>query len=79
MSKDALDKAADTIKRSTDNLKDAVRERQHRATADAERARRETLGDELSPTEKSKSLLNEVKERTEAEIDAAKREVRKRV
>jgi hypothetical protein len=78
MGKDALDKATDTIKRVTDNAKDTIHEGQHRAAADAEKARRQTLGDELTGAEKTKSVLNETKERTKAEIDAAKRQVRRR-
>ncbi len=77
MSKDGLDKAADAVKRTTDNVKDAIHEASHRTVADAEKARREALDGELTGTEKAKSVLNEAKERTQAEIDAAKREVRK--
>ncbi len=78
MSKDTLDKAADTIKRTTDNVKDTIHEGEHRTAAEAERARRESLGDEMTGGEKAKSVLNEAKHRTQAEIDAAKREVRNR-
>lgn len=76
MSKDALDRAADAIKKTTDDVKDTVHEGSHRAAADGEKARREAFGDELSGTEKAKSAVNEAKERTQAEIDAAKRKVR---
>jgi hypothetical protein len=41
-----------------------------------EKAKRETLGDELTPSEKVRSALNEAKHRTQAEIDAAKRNIR---
>jgi len=78
MSKDALDKAADAVKRTTDNVKDAIHEGQHRTAADAEKVRRESLGDELTGSEKVKSVINEAKHRTQAEIDAGKREVRNR-
>jgi hypothetical protein len=77
VSQDALDKVANTIKRATDNARDAIREGQHRAAAEAERARRKGLGDELTPGEKAKSVVRESKERTQAEIDAAKQKVRK--
>jgi len=77
MSKDGLDKAANAIKRTTDNVRDAIHEGGHRTAADAEKARRETLDSELTGAEKAKSVLKEAKERTQAEIDAAKREVRK--
>jgi hypothetical protein len=75
--KDGLDKAADAIKRTADDVRDAIHEGWHRTEADAEEARRDNLGDELPAPEKAKSVLREVKERTQAEIDAAKREVRK--
>lgn len=76
MSKDALDKVADAVKRTTDNVKDTIHEGQHRTAADAEKARRESFGNDLTGTEKLKSVANEAKHRTQAEIDAAKREVR---
>jgi hypothetical protein len=77
VSKDGLDKAADTIKRTTDDVRDAIHEGQHRTAADGEKARREAFDSELTGVEKTKSVLNEAKERTQAEIDAAKREARK--
>lgn len=58
------------------NVRDTVDEAKHRTIADAERARRETLGDEMTPGEKVKSGANEAKHRVEAEIDKGKREVR---
>ena len=76
MSKDALDRVSDAIKKTTDDVRDAVHETEHRSAADAERARREAFGDELSATEKVESSFNEAKERTQAEIDAAKRKLR---
>ena len=76
MSKDTLDKAADAIKRTTDDVKDTIHEGAHRTAADAERARREGFGDEMTGGEKVKSVLDEAKHRTQAEIDAAKRNVR---
>ena len=79
MSKDGLDKVADSVKRTADEVRDTVHEGQHRGAADAERVRREAFGDELTAGEKTRSLLDEAKERTQAEIDAAKREVRRHV
>jgi len=77
VSKDALDKAADAIKRTTDDVKDTLHEGQHRSAAEAERMRRKSLHGELTGAEKMKSALNEAKERAQAEFDAAKREARK--
>jgi len=76
VSKDALDKVADTVKHATDDVRDAAHEAKHRSTADLEKSKRETLGDELTPSEKAGSALNEAKNRAQAEIDAAKRHLR---
>jgi len=76
LSKNTLDKAADAVKKTVDNVKDTVHEGQHRSAADAERAKREALGNEMTPGEKVGSTLNEAKHRTQAEYDAAKRDIR---
>ena len=76
MSKDAIDKISDSIKHTVDDIKDSVHEGQHRSAADMEKAKREALGDELTPSEKVGSALNEAKQRTQAEIDAAKLKIR---
>ena len=78
MSKDPVSKAADAIKHAVDDTKDAVHEAGHRAAADGEKARRETLGSEMTPSEKLGSAANLVKNRTQAEIDEAKRKLRDR-
>jgi hypothetical protein len=78
--KDDLNKAVDGVKSATskavENVKDAANEVIHRGAADDERAKRETLGDQMSTGDKMKSHLNEAKENTQAEIDHTKREVR---
>jgi hypothetical protein len=79
MSKDPLDKAGDAIKKTVDDAKDMIHEGQHRSEADAEKARRSLLGDEMTPSEKAGSVVNEAKNRTQAEIDAAKRNLRDRM
>jgi hypothetical protein len=76
VSKDAVDKAANAVKHVVDDVRDATHEARHRSVADVEKSKRETLGDELTPSEKAGSVLNEAKHRTQAEIDAAKRHVR---
>ncbi len=76
MSKDSLDKAADAIKKTTDNVRDSVHEAGHRSAAEAERAKRDVAGKEMTPGEKAGSALNEAKHRTQAEIDAAKQHAR---
>jgi hypothetical protein len=76
VSKDALDKASNAVKHAVDDVKDSVREGGHRAAADSEKGKRETLGNEMRPAEKVGSAVNEAKHRTQAEYDAAKRNVR---
>jgi hypothetical protein len=65
-----------SVKDTIDNTRDATREALHRSTADAEHARRDMDGDDMTSTDKLKSVGNEVKNRTQAEIDKTKREVR---
>ena len=65
-----------SVKDSIDNTRDATREVLHRSTADAEHARRDLDGDEMTAGEKLRSTGNEVKNRTQAEMDKIKREVR---
>jgi hypothetical protein len=64
------------VEKTAENIKDTVREADHRAQAQAEREARETAGDLLSPTEKLKSHANEAKHEVLAEVDKAKRAVR---
>lgn len=78
MKKDPVDEAARTIKKTGKDIRDTVREVGHRSNAEGERSKRELLGEELTPGEKAGSALNEAKERTQAEIDRAKRNLRDR-
>ncbi len=64
------------MKKAGADLHDAAEEVKHRTVAEAERLKRETLGDELTTREKIGSGANELKNRTQAEIDKAKREAR---
>ena len=76
MSKDALDRTADAVKRTVDDVRDAAHEGGHRSAADAEHARRDLLGDEMRPSEKAGSIADEAKNRAQAEVDKIKRELR---
>ncbi len=76
MSKDTADKVVGAIKRGLDDAKDALHEGKHRTAAEGERGRRELLGDKMTLGEKAGSVVNEAKNRTQAEIDAAKRKLR---
>ena len=64
------------IKRGVKDVRDATDETMHRSAADAERAKRDVAGEEMTPGEKIASGLNEAKERLEAEGDKAKRNIR---
>ena len=68
---------ADKIKDTVRNAKDTIDEAMHRSTAEAEHMRRDVDGENMTTEEKLTSMANEAKHRTEAEIDKAKREVRK--
>jgi hypothetical protein len=68
---------ADKIKDTVRNAKDTVDEAMHRSTAEAEHTRREVDGENMTTEEKLTSMANEAKHLTQAEIDKAKREVRK--
>lgn len=68
---------ADKIKDTVRNAKDSIDEAMHRSTAEAEHMRRDVDGGNMTTEEKLTSMANEAKHRTEAEIDKAKREVRK--
>lgn len=76
MSKDPLDKAANTVKKVVDNTRDSIHEAAHRSNAESERAKREGLGDTMTPGEKAGSAVREAKERVAAEFDKSKRELR---
>jgi hypothetical protein len=69
---------SDHIKDAAADLHDAGNEVKHRTVAEAEKLKRDALGDELTTGEKVKSGANELKNRTQAEIDKAKRELRDR-
>ncbi|HEY5341406.1 MAG TPA: hypothetical protein VIK27_10290 [Candidatus Aquilonibacter sp.] len=62
--------------KTVNDVKDGVSESAHRTVADAEKARRETEGNEMTSSEKLESLANEGRHRTQGEIDHAKRAVR---
>lgn len=71
--KKGLEKLRDDAGKAVENARDAVGETLHRSAADAEHAHREADGDEMTASEKAVSGANELKHRTQAEIDAAKR------
>lgn len=76
MAKDPVDKASEALKRGIDKTKDTIHEAEHRGAAESEKTRRDTAGDDMTTTEKARSVVKEAKHRTQAEIDAAKRKLR---
>lgn len=74
--KDAFDKGIDAIKHGAENVKDAVSEAGHRSAADGEQAKRDIAGDQMTAGEKVGSVFNQGKETVQADVDAAKRDVR---
>ena len=78
MSKEPIDRAADAIKGTVDDVRDRGHENAHRSEAETERMRREVAGDAMDPGEKAGSAVNEAKNRAQAEIDKMKRELRDR-
>ena len=64
------------VKDAVHDVKDAANETKHRTVAEAERLKRDALGDEMTTGEKLESHANELKNRAQAEIDKTKRQVR---
>ena len=62
MKNDPIDKAADAIKGTIDDVRDTAHEASHRAKAEAERERRD-VDDTMTPAEKAKSMADEAKRR----------------
>lgn len=67
---------ANEIKRTIDDIGDAVKEGIHRGKADAEHDTRTVAGDVMTPQEKAESVVREGTENLKAGIDRTKRNVR---
>lgn len=66
----------DGIKKTVDNVGDAISEATHKTNAEAEHATRDAAGDVMTPGEKVESFANEGKENVLGGIDHAKRDIR---
>lgn len=66
----------DGIKKTVDNVADALSEAGHKSTADAEHAKRDVAGDVMTPGEHVSSVVNEGKEDILGGIDHTKRDLR---
>ena len=71
-----MNKMADAVKETVDNVRDGVNETGHRTDARAEQEKRNLAGDEMTPGEKAKSVFNQGKNEVQADYDKTKREVR---
>ena len=76
MKRDSVDKAADVVKGTVDDVRDTAHEIGHRSTAEAEKTRRETDDGTMTASDKVRSMADEAKNRIQADIDAAKRKAR---
>ncbi|MBV8726505.1 MAG: hypothetical protein JO233_01860 [Candidatus Eremiobacteraeota bacterium] len=76
--KDFVNKAADAVEDATKNVRDTVNEASHRSEAEAEQEKRRVAGDVMTPGEKADSVLNEGKNRVQAEWDKTKKDVRRK-
>jgi hypothetical protein len=66
----------DDVTKAVENTKDRLSEGGHDAVANAEQAKRDLAGDELTPDEVAGSKLNQAKNEIQAGVDRAKREIR---
>ncbi|HZT11267.1 MAG TPA: hypothetical protein VFA29_00555 [Candidatus Baltobacteraceae bacterium] len=64
------------IKKTIDDVKDAVKEGIHRGNAAGERDTRAAFGDVMTPGEKASSVTREISEDAKAGVDKAKRTLR---
>lgn len=64
------------VKKGVQDARDSAAEAMHHSAAEAERERRESEGDLMTPGEKVASAADEAKERVKEGVDHAKRSVR---
>lgn len=67
---------ANEVKKTVNNIRDAIKEGVHRGNADVERENREEFGEDMTPGEKAGSMGREATENVKAGIDHAERKVR---
>ncbi len=76
MSTEKRDSITDEVKKGVQDVRDSAGAAMHHSAAEAERERRETEGDTMTPGEKMASGADEAKERIKEGVDNAKRSVR---
>jgi hypothetical protein len=72
--KDALENVAKTVTHAIDDVRDAASEAAHRSAAKAEEVKRENA--DLTLVDKAKSVFEQAKHETLAEVDATKHDLR---
>ncbi|MBC5815041.1 MAG: hypothetical protein GIW97_00725 [Candidatus Eremiobacteraeota bacterium] len=76
MSDNIMNKMADGVKDTVDNVRDGANEAGHRTEARAEQEKRNVAGDEMTAGDKAKSMVNQGKNEVQAGYDKTKRDVR---
>lgn len=76
MSTDNRDSITDQVKKGIQDVRDSAGEAMHHSAAEAEKTRRETAGDTMTPGQKVASGVDEAKQRIEEGADHAKRNIR---
>jgi hypothetical protein len=66
----------DELNKTIDDVKDAVHEGGHRSEAQAEQAKRDVAGDDMTASEKAASMANQAKNTVQADYDKTKRDLR---
>jgi hypothetical protein len=66
----------DKLVQTFEDAKDSVNEALHRSEANAEQAKRDVAGEEMTPAEHASSMMNQAKNNVQADIDKTKRDLR---
>jgi hypothetical protein len=66
----------DEFNKAVENVKDAASEGLHRSKAEGEQAKRDVAGDEMTTGEKVGSVVKQATNSVQADLHAAKRDIR---
>ena len=67
-----------TVKKVAENIHDRIDETAHRTMAADEKATRKLAGDQMTRSEKAKSIVSQSKHEIQADVDKAKRTIREK-
>ena len=76
MNTDKRDSIAEEVKKGVEDVRDSAEAAVHQSAAEAERMRRETEGDTMTPGEKLTSGVDEAKERIKEGAANARKNIR---